>query len=176
MKRLWVPIIRYFDEDLPVREPLVRPRGSRRDGPEPVEGGDYVYGPDVPKRGMKWKMDNRACPIDLIPGSADYGRPLVAYAPILVEDQFADKIETAVSESTVPERDRLAVRMMQEASYDWEKDADKFFDSIPNVAAAAVERRRMVKDIVLQGVARGLSAEKAEAVCKRLNLPLAKDA
>ena len=154
MKRLWVPIIRCFDEAM----------------------DEYVFRPDVPRKGMRWKMDKRACPVDLIPTSPNHGKPLVGCAPILVENKYAAKITTAIDERDVPERDRLTVRMMQEASYDWEKDADGFFDSIPNVAGANVERKLMVKDILLQGVARGLSPERAEAVCKRLNLPLARDA
>ena len=50
--------------------------------------------------------------------------------------------------------------------------AEVAFDSIPNLAAATAEKKRAVKDILLQLVARGLSAEKADTIRRRHTLPV----
>lgn len=52
-----------------------------------------------------------------------------------------------------------------------EERADEFFDSIPNVTTGSSARKTMVKKVLIHAVHFGLSAEKAEAIRLRLNLP-----
>lgn len=73
-----------------------------------------------------------------------------------------------------PERDTLLVSMIRTCRDDYDRKADAYFDSIPNMTTATAARKRMVKDILLQARARGLSAEKAEEIRLRHKLPVSK--
>lgn len=52
-----------------------------------------------------------------------------------------------------------------------DREADAFFDAIPNIATADIVRKTEIKKVLVQAVARGLSAAKAEEIHTKHNLP-----
>lgn len=154
MKTLWVPVVwREYAE---------------------VRG----YEPDIPVAVMNAYDMIFEIPSNLLDGK-DFGKPSVQYARCTVPDEAAALITNAVTEDIVPEKDRLMAqleRLTRNTSNGTmaHTDADALFDDIPNIIAANPERKRDVKDILLQAVARGLGAENAENIRRRLDLPEAR--
>ena len=69
-----------------------------------------------------------------------------------------------------------AAGKLNELVNDPEARMDSFFDAIPDLASANAERKQMVKDVLVQAVARGLSAAKAEAIRIKHGLPVSGEA
>lgn len=93
------------------------------------------------------------------------------YWRITVDERDVEKIVNRVDEQDVPERDKLMAEMLHECRGGWNVNADRFFNSIPGMGSASSERKRMVKDILIQAVHRGLSPDKAEVIRQQLDLP-----
>jgi len=93
----------------------------------------------------------------------------ITHAQIVVDERDVDKCPKRVQERDVAERDRLLVRMLQECGGDYERKADAFFDSVPDIATGTETRKRMAARLLLQAVARGLRPAKAVAISERHN-------
>ena len=159
--QMWVPLIDTFD--LPEADP-------RRDEETERPKWGSMY-PDIP-HGIPFRvLDGMAQ--DAVADSPTRGKHVVDHVFCEVFVISADEVPAAVSESGVPEKTQILSRMFREVRRDYEHKADAFFDSIPDVATASDERKGLVKDVLLQAVARGLSGEKAEKIRRRLNLPFA---
>jgi len=140
---LWVPVI-----------------GDGRD-PSSAYRGDIPYD----------KIEGRThC--RMLVDKSDHGRPH-AYCIVEVPADQAHLCAKAVEESVVDERSQLAVAMQRGLHHRWNSHAvDQFFDNI-DTAAMDDAGRRMVKDLLIEAVHRGCSAQRAEAIRVRKNLPLA---
>ena len=111
--------------------------------------------------------------------SAD-GKPLLSLFNIFINSEYLSDVRKHLQAkgkdvkllADLPERDRLMIDMIRGCRDDYDRKADVYFDSIPNMTSASVARKRMVKDMLLQAVMRGLSPEKAEDIRGRLKLPL----
>lgn len=135
-----------------------------------------AWAPDIPE-GIPFTTDEGA-PTDFM--SEDF-RPFTQYFNILVDDKDAAECAKRIADKDVPERDTLIVEMVRAcrgeraSEDDWNANADAFFDGIPDVADADDARKQVVKDVLVQAVCRGLSAQKAEAIRVRLELPLVEE-
>ena len=156
MKELWVPAIQIQLGGAPCFHPDI-PDGLNSAASTPLVT-HWEYGAD----GAGWPADK------LNSGM------LSTHFCILVDEKEAEHCKKAIPESAVPEKEVLMVRMIQNCQGDYDRKADAYFDSIPNMTTATAARKRMVKDILLQARARGLSAEKAEEIRLRHKLPVSK--
>lgn len=127
---------------------------------------DDPYRPDIP-RGLAWSSDEGA-PTDFL--SADF-RPATTCFNIIVDEEDVPKCTKRIPIADIPEKDSLVVEMIRECRGDWEQNVSGFFDKIEDIGAAGPERKRMIKDALLQAVARGVSAAKAEAIRRKHDLP-----
>ena len=137
--------------------------------------GMNEFRPDMPE-GIHWTSDE-AAPSDLVKYD---GTNLTTEINILVDEKDLPAINKHLAEqhkpeavpfADGPEKDVRLVSMIRACRDDYDRKADAYFDSIPNMTGAHESRKRMVKDILLQARARGLSAEKAEEIRLRHKLP-----
>lgn len=118
---------------------------------------------DVPAEVRDWERDAS----DLRPlGDLRPHSNINEFTKIYVNPKDADKCKKAVPESTVPALDRFWVKMLETCQTDFNAKTEAFFD-----AHATLGTARQRKDVLLQAVARGLSAEKAEQIRAKHNLP-----
>lgn len=82
-----------------------------------------------------------------------------------------------VDKSVVPEHDQLLNSMVRSClrtryvrAGEVDARADAYFDAIPDIGNADPVRKRMVKDLLIHAVHRGLDPTRAEAIDQRLNL------
>ena len=118
----------------------------------------------------------------------DTGEVLTSRYNLIVDEKELPRIREFLQEhgedyilyADAPERDRLLVEMTRAVNGKTGKErdaaADILFDAIPDMIGASDPRKDMVKLVLLQSVARGVSAETAEAIRQRLNLPLLTEA
>jgi len=126
------------------------------------DGHDTMYRPDIPDD-MAFSSDECA-PTDLM---QDDGRPAVTAFNIIIDEADRDRI----TEIEPPEKDVQLVNMIRACRGDYDGKAEAFFDAVPSVKTANAERKRMVKDVLLQGVARSLDAEIAQGIHAKHALP-----
>jgi len=105
------------------------------------------------------------------------GAPVATeYVSVFLEKEHANAevYPQLAAAAEVPERDRLLVRMVRECRADGYAGVitEGFFNAL-DTTEATENRKRDIKDVLLQAVARGLSADKAEAIRIRLGLPAA---
>ena len=149
---IWVPVISgagYVEPDLPHKD---------------LGGGEFEWL-------VHFQIMPNGAPRDLTIQTAN--KPASGHFHVQVRAEDVEKCTKRVAEVDVPEKDRLVIDMIRRCARKWDTEADTFFDEIPNVATGNLERRQMVKGILIQAVSRGLSADKAETIRVRLNLPLA---
>ena len=126
---------------------------------------DNPYRPDVPAA-VSWSTDD-GIPVNL--ADPDRGRPIGKYANIIVADDDVEKCPARIAEKAVPEADRLTVGMIRACRDNYGGNAEAFFEALPELFPDL--HKRVIKDVLIRAVHRGLSAEKAEAIRARLNLP-----
>ena len=126
------------------------------------DGHGISYGPDIPND-IGWETDE-AAPTDL---TRDDGRPAVTAFNIIIDE----KDRYRITEIEPPEKDVQLVNMIRACRGDYNGKAEAFFNSIPDLATADGQRKRIAKDVLLQAVARGLPPEKAQAIVERHGLP-----
>ncbi len=146
------------------------PTDRRYVPPAPV----HQWIPDFPQGIGYWTDDG--IPDDLVAGDETYATSCYA---CIVDDSNIPAIRTHLQSKGKDivyfkdgdERDIQMVLMIRACRDGYDARADAFFDSI-DMTAATIERKRTVKDVLLRAVARGVSAEKAEKIRQRLDLPL----
>ena len=150
MPEIWVPSIRTVCEDDPTM-PLTT----------------YEQPPDT----MTSVVGGALSMEDRIPGRETSGFPLHSYWLINVRDEDVKKFKTVIPENEVPEEARLMVAMAKHCNggRDYSK-ADAFFDEQCRVDDDA-DRKRALKNVLLQAIPRGLDPAAADAVILRHDLP-----
>ncbi len=148
---IWVPIL-----------------GNGRDdaGPPHTDPSKGPYRPDIPD-GVDWMSDEGA-PTKF--GDPNHP-PATTYFNILVDEADVEKCAKRVAEKDLIEKDLLLVNMLRACQGDWDQKADLYFDTIENIATADAERKQVIKDVLVQGVHRGISAKKAEEIQQEYGLP-----
>jgi len=145
---IWVPLI-----------------GNDRDG----------YDPDMPP---EYETDRMSFDVDdTTTQDMDTGAVLTSRYNLIVDESELPKIrehlhakhEDYILYGDGPEKDCLLVdmtRALRDKALGRDRDAaaDALFNSIPNMISATEPRKRMVKEVLLQAVARGVSAGAAEAM------------
>ena len=155
---IWVPVTRRFDPDL----------------------NEWAWAPEQPAESV-WTVECGAGGMmDMRPDSPTRGQPIEPYWLVRTRPGDVAKFKTRLDAQDVPERARLMLQMVQRSVrrsraaglYVDETEAERFFDEIPDIATADETRKRVIKDVLIQAVARGLSVDAAERIRTRHNLPL----
>ena len=156
-ERLWVPWINIFT----------------------LPKGDPRYEAPLPSDVNSWRADTPAgVEIAVVDSSFDDlialdGSKPVTHVEIVVSLADKPKVTSAVLYKDIPEKTRLMVEMYNTCRSDWEHTAATFFQAIPNIGLANAARLRIIKDVLLQGVVRGLIARTGETIRSTYNMPSA---
>ena len=145
---VWVPAIKgpgYVEADLP-REDL--------------GGGEFTWL-------IPFKIAPHGAPRDLLHPDS----PATIHFNVMVRPQDVPKLTSRVPDEDVHEKDKLTVEMLRHCNGDYDRKADSFFDGIEDIATADTDRKRAIKDVLIQAVARGLNPAKAETIQQRHELP-----
>jgi len=172
------PLLTYFnvivaEADLPKIEAHLNAKGER-----------IRYAADVPEKdaltiNMIRKLRRDAClvaPGEAVPREAAH-RKWPSRAVTGGRVHYRPSPATNVSLITPDQIDEAnAAGRLGEIVGKREEKADAFFDAIPETATADDARKRMVKDVLIRAVHRGLDPTAAEHIRQRLNLPAAMEA
>ncbi len=76
-----------------------------------------------------------------------------------------------IDPATVSESDKLMVDMVRQCQSDWNKEAEAFFASIPNLSTGSIALKEIATGLLEQAKARGLSPVITEAIRRQYDLP-----
>jgi len=140
-----------------------------------IKGPGYVE-PDLPRQDLgagefRWLIPFRIAPHGAPRDLLTPDSPATTHFNVMVRPEDVPKITSRVREKDVPEKDKLTVDMLRHCNGDYARKADSFFDAIENIGTADTDRKRAIKDVLIQAVARGLNPAKAETIQQRHDLP-----
>jgi len=140
-----------------------------------IKGPGYVE-PDLPREDLgggefRWLIPFRIAPHGAPRDLLNPDSPATTYFNVLVRPEDLPKITSRIPEEDVPEKDKLTIGMLRHCNGDYDRRADSFFDGIKDIGTANAARKRAIKDVLIQAVARGLNPARAENIRARHDLP-----
>ncbi len=108
---------------------------------------------------------------DVLPSVTDHLLKTRNVRPYSDDELPVDESELAVYDDIPAPKDHLFVNMIRACRGDWDKHAEAYFATIPNLSIGNAALKTIAKGLLEQARPRGLSATKAEKIRSDYDLP-----